>query len=404
MRSSLRAQIRVALVFDNYGPYHVARLSALTRECTVCPIEIHGTSTTYLWGEGTFQLCPRETLFGTEKAKGASSSAVKARLHRAFNRFSPDVLAVPGWSARASLLAINWAQKAKIPVIMMSETSRHDSPRIVYKEWIKRRVIEACSGAIVGGAPHWSYLHELGMPNNRIVDGYDTVDNEHFSVGAAEARREGSRLRSREGLPDQFFLASSRFIPRKNLIHLIAAYDQYLKLVSSSERRALVIVGYGDQEPAMQLEIKRRHLTPHIHIAGFQPYTRLPRFYGLADAFIHPAITEPWGLVVNEAMAAGLPVVVSNTCGCAPDLVVDGVTGFQIDPQDGDQLATVLAQLSRDSDLRTKLSLNARARIAEWSPKRFGRNLARVARLALGDQGKTSSLLTKACLQALLCP
>ena len=79
---------------------------------------------------------------------------------------------------------------------------------------------------------------------------------------------------------------------------------------------------------------------------GFKQYHDLPAYYGLAGAFVHTSTVEQWGLVVNEAMAAGLPVLVSRNCGCAADLVQDGVNGFAFDPLDGDRMAALLTKVA----------------------------------------------------------
>jgi glycosyltransferase involved in cell wall biosynthesis len=127
---------------------------------------------------------------------------------------------------------------------------------------------------------------------------------------------------------------------------------------------------------------------PHVHWPGFVQYPDLPAYYGLAEAFILASTIEPWGLVVNEAMASGLPVLVSQRCGCAPDLVREGQTGFTFDPEYPDSIAAALQLVSADPAAREAMGRLARAHIAGWSPERFGAGLLEASRMALARLGR----------------
>jgi hypothetical protein len=393
--------MRVSLFFMNFGPYHIARIAALSRRCVVLPIELHACSSDYLWGTGGFQMFERSTLLESTESRGSNHEVVRERLCRALDRLKPDVLAVPGWWEPASLAAIEWATAAGVPVIMMSESTRTDERRLAHREYLKRQVIRMCAAAIVGGKPHASYIQELGMDEARVMDGYDVVDNRHFSQGAAAARSAPASTRKELELPEHYFLASSRFLPRKNLLRLIAAYDLHRQQAGANPW-SLVILGYGSQEREIRAEVAKRNLLPWVRLTGFQPYDRLPAYYGLAGAFIHPALAEPWGLVVNEAMAAGTVPIVSKACGCAPDLIADGETGLQFDPENVEELSRLMVRISVEEDLRVRLAKNAEIRIQEWSPDRFAQNFMRAAQIALSGNSRPISLVARACLWTLL--
>src|SRR5262249_59830905 len=95
----------------------------------------------------------------------------------------------------------------------------------------------------------------------------------------------------------------------------------------------LVLLGEGEQRAKLEGLRDALGLRNDVSMPGFKQYDELPAYYGLASAFVHTSTTEQWGLVVNEAMAAGLPVLVSERCGCGPDLVREGVNGFTFDPR-----------------------------------------------------------------------
>src|SRR5439155_16698329 len=137
----------------------------------------------------------------------------------------------------------------------------------------------------------------------------------------------------------------------------------------------LVLLGDGPLRPEVDRLIGELGLTGAVHLPGFQQYPDLPTYYGLAGAFVHASTSEPWGLVVNEAMAAGLPVLVSDRCGCAPDLVADGVNGFTFAPQDHARLAGLMCRIAADPDRRLAMSRASRARIGPWGPERFADRL-----------------------------
>src|SRR5206468_5602527 len=161
----------------------------------------------------------------------------KAELRRAFRsaleQTNPDVVAVNGWNNFGSLIAGNCCVRRGIPVVVMSESSRHDELRTWWKEVIKRRIVGLYSAALVGGQRHVEYLVELGMPRERVFTGYDVVDNEYFRQKAEEVRSQRSEVRSKYGLPENYFLASARFIEKKNLSALIEAYAEYRRRSSA---------------------------------------------------------------------------------------------------------------------------------------------------------------------------
>jgi glycosyltransferase involved in cell wall biosynthesis len=135
---------------------------------------------------------------------------------------------------------------------------------------------------------------------------------------------------------------------------------------------------------------------------GFKQYDDLPAYYGLAGAYIQASTTEQWGLVVNEAMAAGLPVIISNRCGCAPDLVEEGRNGYTFDPYDLDALAGLLRKIAADDCDRAAMGQASREIIARWTPQTFAENLGKAAEAALNAPRPQANLLDKALLGALM--
>ena len=217
--------------------------------------------------------------------------------------------------------------------------------------------------------------------------GYDAVDNDYFTRETTRVRQNPDLVRSLPGLtsPDRFFLASARLLPRKNMTGLVQAYGRYRQRSVAEGGEPpwrLVILGDGPDQPALE-EIIHRDGIVGVTLAGFRQIDELPAYYGLASAFIHPAWQEPWGLVVNEAMASALPVLVSERCGCAPDLVAPGENGYVFDPSDIDHLAELMYRLSSGQTDLSVMGQASLARISQWGPDRFARGMYQALQTAL---------------------
>jgi glycosyltransferase involved in cell wall biosynthesis len=243
----------------------------------------------------------------------------------------------------------------------------------------------------VGGQRHLEYLVELGMPRERIFTGYDIVDNDYFAYRTDEVRNSKFEIRKKYGLPENYFLASARFVEKKNLPKLIEAYAEYRRgsQVATKVPWDLVLLGDGPLRGTLNSQLSTLNLNEHVHLPGFKPYDELPVYYALAKAFVHASTTEQWGLVVNEAIASGLPVIVSSRCGCVPELV--NGNGFTFDPFDQQELAERLLRMASLSDDERKSIGDASYRIsANCAPERFGEGLEQAARLALNHPRKAS--------------
>jgi glycosyltransferase involved in cell wall biosynthesis len=260
-----------------------------------------------------------------------------------------------------------------------------------WREWIKERIARLYSTALVGGQRHVDYLVELGLLRDQIFTGYDVVDNKHFRQKATEVRNQRSDVRQKYGLPENYFLALARFIKKKNLKTLIRAYAGYRQMKGdgdigqrTTDNRPwdLVLVGDGPLKTDLCRLVSDLRLHAHVHLPGFKQYDELPVYYALAKAFVHASATEQWGLVVNEASASGLPVIVSNRCGCVPELVQDN--GFTFDPMNQHELASRLFEMaSLSDDQRERLGQSSRRIAANLGPNCFGEGLKRAATMAI---------------------
>jgi glycosyltransferase involved in cell wall biosynthesis len=417
----------VAVLFHRLGPYHFARLRAAGRLLPIVAIESSGVDETYAWdkvvGADRFE---RVTLFNHADAQRLPAAKVVSRVGSALDKIHPAVVVVPGWADSAALGALRWCVRNHVPAIIMSESTAWDEARSAWREAVKHRVVRLGSAALVGGMPHRDYMVKLGMPPECVFLGYDAVDNEYFAAGAAKWQKqpgevEGQTLHGprksevgrKYGLPENYFLASARFIEKKNLSRLIEAYARYRTLAENAEKLKpetlksqiwdLVLLGDGPLRPALCSQLQALGLHDHVQMPGFKQYLDLPAYYGLAGAFIHASTTEQWGLVVNEAMASGLPVLVSSRCGCARDLVKDGVNGFTFDPYNVEQLAQLMFQISAFPPFRLSAFGDASCQIiADWGPDHFASGLKAAAEKAIDVGPVKAGIFDQLLLKALI--
>ena len=389
----------VAVVFHHIGPYHHARLNAAAGRLAVTGIEWSAKGYDS-WGaaESPAQYT-KVSLFPEATDRHPASAQLRRTFRSALQQANPDIVAVNGWNNFGSLAAASCCIDRGRPMVVMSESARQDEHRTWWKESIKRQIVDLYSAALVGGKRHVEYLVELGMPVERIFTGYDVVDNEYFRRKAKEIRSQKSDLRKKYGLPENYFLASARFIPKKNLPRLIRAYSEYRDRLkgtgvndSGYNRDApwdLVLLGDGPLRQTLNSQLSTLNLHANVHLSGFKQYDELPVYYAFAKAFVHASTTEQWGLVVNEAVASGLPVIVSNRCGCVPELV--NGNGFTFDPFDEHELAGRLLKLALLPDDERKSLGDASCKIAaDFSSERFGEGLEQAAQLALGHPRQVS--------------
>ena len=377
--------MKLLILLRHIGHYHHARLEAVQRLGDVTVL-VYGDTTGVIYdeyrGEYSYSciLCP-----------GNSRSGMVRKLYE----IKPDVLVLPGWSERRSLTGLDWALKNDIPTVVFSDSQEKAATKSKLKEWVKSRIVRLFSAALVAGRNHVEYITKLGMPVNRVFIGYDAVDNEYFISNSGEIRNKESSMREQYGLPDKYFLSSNRFIPRKNLFRLIEAYRGYLSQIEDGWK--LVLLGDGELMPEVQQHIKKLGLESMVILPGFKQYADLPVYYGLADCYIQASTSETWGLVVNEAMASGLPVLVSKMCGCCEDLVAEGGNGFSFDPFDIDEITEKMVNVSSGCDLQ-QMGQRSREIISNWTPEVFAENLWKAVKAAIELPCSKKTILDQALL------
>lgn len=416
----------LGILWAQYGPYHFARAAALKRRAglvKVFAVELANQTSDYEWKRSVaadlITLCPGEV------AERLSFWKVFQRARRIFLELKIDVCILPSYAPKQSLAALLAAKSLGVRTVMMNESHAGTARAAGASAKIKRHLVQAFDSALVGGIPQKRYFASLGLPEEKIFTGYDAVDNDYFSQRAAVIKGQAAECRERYDLPAHYFLSLGRFVAKKNLSTLIRAYRKFLES-SQDGQTHLVMVGSGEEEPKLRalceelgLPIYQKNMAgvqpeiskaedhgPGVHFYGFRQIEENPVFYALADAFILPSLWEEWGLVVNEAMACGLPVIVSETVGCAEDLLETGAppglgalrldetlsmvsglrqNGFVFEPDSVASLTAALSDMAAHAELRAKMGQASRKIVGKFSCDQFATNALRSALAAMDE-------------------
>lgn len=362
--------MKVATIWNTYGPYHLARVAALNikfKNSTLICFSHCLRQSDYTF----FDLLPENHLVLVDK------DAVQIKFFESFfattkalNKLVPDLVLTCGYERPETLAAAIWAKLKRRTVFLMLDNQLDDSPRNFFVELVKRLYLKTFDGFIYGGNTHKNYLRHLGVPQNKEVNGYNCVDNESIWSGVTTARQSSTPLFS----ANDYFLCVARLIKKKNLPRLIRAYASYVHRMPPVERPwSLVICGDGPEREELQAIAKQCGVCDKVVFVGLvSDFSDMLNYYAFARALILASHeNEQWGLVVNEAMASGLPVVVSEQCGCAPSLVQNFQNGFRFDGNSVEALATHLSWLhDHESDL-SAMGVRSREIISEYSPANF---------------------------------
>jgi glycosyltransferase involved in cell wall biosynthesis len=236
------------------------------------------------------------------------------------------------------------------------------------KSWTARTFFHK---AFVSGKRSAVYLQSLSGKTLPFEEGYDVVDNAFFASRVAEIRSNDTG----EKKPGSFLFVG-RLAEVKNLPLLLDAYRSYKQ---NGGHRNLEIVGHGPLENSLKASVCQARLEKSIRFVGFQSYDLIPTWYARAACLILPSMSEPWGLVVNEAMASGLPVIVSDRCGCADDLVEDGLNGYIFSAEDADSLTKRMFNFDAlNEEDREAMGRRSQEIIARFSPESWAEAVLRL--------------------------
>lgn len=276
-----------------------------------------------------------------------------------------DTIIVGGFHHPTAWLALVYAYIARKRLLLHSESTLEDKRSgTEVKERLKRFFVRHSSGYIVPGTPQRRYLLSLGAKRDNIWKAPNSVDTELFSKALEEREQQKEEIKEKLGIRGTVMLYVGRMIDAKGVKDLIEAFMGIQEKHSDAN---LVLVGEGpDMEKYEKFCLEKK--IPRLIFTGFKDQEELPQYYAIADIFVFPTHTDPWGLVINEAMLSGLPVVCSQAAGAAEDLVKHGLNGFLHKSGDIDAIRGHICRLLGDRERRDAMGRRSREIINGYTP------------------------------------
>ena len=360
---------KLVFVWDNFGPLHADRCNAVARRfegrVQVLGLEIAGRSKLYDWlpEDGTYfrkitlntgrtlEEIPFPQRFG--KTLKACLSAGSGSKYFLCHYQDPAIFLV---AACLRLLGRR--------VYTMGCSKFDDYTRKLPRELVKSFMYCPYNGAIASGIRSTDYMRFMGFAPDAIQSPYNTVSLDRIrSLSEVTPAPEGIPFR------DRHFTIVARLVPKKNISMALRAMKQYAEQVPNP--RPLHLFGTGPLEAELRHQAKESGISHLVHFRGFLQTQDVSRAYGSSLALLLPSIEEQFGNVVPEALAMGLPIILSDNCGSRDVLVRSGVNGFVIEPDNPGGMAFFMKLLSEDETLWRRMCLASHQFVQQADTARF---------------------------------
>jgi glycosyltransferase involved in cell wall biosynthesis len=369
---------RAVILTEIIAPYRIPVFNALAERSDIDPHVIflaENDPALRLWHVYKDEIkFSYEVLRGWRGRWGKHNVLLNAGVGTALRRARTEALVCGGYNYFASWQAAWWATRNAVPLLLWSESNATDKRRNrAPVEFLKRRFSGMCRAFVAAGVSSRDYLIELGAPTSSVFIAPDAVDVQMYAARAVGARARRAELRAEHHLPERYFLYVGRLVEEKGVFDLLAAYAALDDGIRAQV--GLVFVGDGAVRTELERQAAKIH-TGGIRFPGWVHRERISEFYALAEALVFPTHSDPWGLVVNEAMACSLPIVASDVAGCVADLVRVSKNGFTFRPRDTGALSRILETLAGQPDLAERMGAESFEMIHSHTPEACAAGLA----------------------------
>ncbi len=326
---------KVVFAWENLGPSHLDRLKACAADSDieVAAIEFFAKSTVYDWETCDGLELKRTTLYPNRRI--ARDLGLAWRLTLAILRERPDEVFLCHYNFPPVFVAAIILRLAGIPVYTMIDSKFDDMPRRLSREFAKPLLLAPYLGALVASRRTREYLHFLGFRRRPVTSGFDTLDlNRLFEL---------TRELEIPSFADRDFLVVARLVPKKNLGFAIRAFAGWRK--QRRHNRRLRLIGYGELEVELKHLVTELGVQDDVDFVGTLDARQVAQAMKQALCLILPSTEEQFGFVVVEALAQGLPVLVSVNAGAVDELIDNGVNGWVVDPYRQEALLAAMFRL-----------------------------------------------------------
>lgn len=333
----------------------------------VLGVEKRSSSAIYSWRPANGELFTKTTLF--DKQANWLRTGIKLAKISIVSRASHVFLC--HYNELGVQLAAILIRLARKRVYLLLDSKFDDRPRSVWREALKAVWILPYCGAIVGSKRSRQYLQFMGLSDAKIENYYDAISVERI-------RRSAGVLPAPLGtdFDERHFTIIARLVPKKNLFAAVDAYALYASRINDPRR--LRIFGDGELDQELRDHIQELGLSESIALEGFQQTEDISRALGTTLVLLHFSSEEQFGIAIIEALAMGVPVIVSENCGARDEFVRSGVNGFVVEPDNIEGIAFFLAKMSSDRSLWERFSAATTAFAEKADAVSFARSVKRL--------------------------
>jgi glycosyltransferase involved in cell wall biosynthesis len=293
-----------------------------------------------------------------------------------------DAVILPGYFYFTAWIAIAAAKWCRVPILFVTDShslrswKTQSSLKLRFKRWLVQQIFSLGTATLVSSTGGVEYLKSLGLTNEKISLVPTAVDNDWWTCEAAKVDRDAVRAAWRIPADGTVILFCAKLQPWKGPSDLLEAFAR-----ADVPNTHLVFAGDGPERAELEKQVRELDVDDRVRFLGFVNQSRLPSVYCASDVFVLPSLFEPFGLVVNEAMLCGLPVVVSDRVGAKFDLVRPGENGYVYPAGNVQALAAVMQEILPNSELRARMGAAARRRMETWSPREYTEGMVRAVQM-----------------------
>lgn len=282
-------------------------------------------------------------------------------------KFNPDVVISAGWDLLSYQAAFFYSKIARKKFILWSGSTRYElSWRRTLASPLVRLMVKGSDAYIAYGTRAKEYLIFLGAKPKKIFISWNTTNIEYFRKESENYKKEKKSIKKKLGIKTaKVILYVGQLIERKGVKYLIEAFR---KIKKEDKDVSLLIIGYGLLEKELMHLVKRQKISDVIFFGGVK-WEETPKYYAIADVLVLPSLEEVWGLVINEAMATGLPVIVTKVAGGSADLIRENENGFVVSPRSSGQIFQTLKRIINDDKKSKMMSEKSSEIIESFTPK-----------------------------------
>lgn len=372
--------MRVVITHTDFRLYWIPRLCEFARLLhskghEVIVVEIGGKGSCYDFAGVDIQSIPHARWIRLLEGdlREIPGRVMSEAVYASLCELQPDIVFAGAIAYPSGATAVRWCRERRRPVVVFDNARHVDLQPSRIKDYVKRRLYANIDAMMLPAPSHKPDYCKWGCDPDRVFYGVNVIDNEWFSARAEEVRAEAEETKRRLDLPDAYILGVGRQVKKKNWATVIGAFSEFQRM-GEGTGMGLVLVGDGPEHGHL-VDLVEMHQITSVKFVPYSTQIELCSYYACASAFVLPSFYgETWGNVVAEAMSCGLPVLVSEQCGCSSTLVSEGENGWTFNPERTDELTALIGRIAESgAEKRLEMGMKSRAAVEEWPVERFAR-------------------------------